>query len=161
MRTLRPTSIIVGVLADKVLFVAAIIPIATSVGLESRAFPTIALAVGFASTFCGALLAAWHARQTYLLHGIAVGAVALLISFLRYTVNSVRPPAAAAIHPLNWELLAWCAALLAGLVGGGLAQSFAARIAVPRSPRPDNPKWSVWLPVLLLIIALFALLEQL
>lgn len=115
MTTLRPTSVLLGVLVDKAVFIAAVLGLAGLVGVEAPAFQSLALALGLTATALGALVAARHARHRPLAHGFAVGVVAVAVSFGRFVVNSIWPLAeAAARHAISWELLGWSGALLAG-----------------------------------------------
>jgi hypothetical protein len=159
---LRPTSILLGVLVDKLTFVALAVALAFLVGVESPRFQTLALIFGLTSTLIGAFAGAWHARHTYLLHGLSVGIMAFAISFSRFVVNSFWPlPEVAAVHPLSWELLGWTGAVLVGMAGGRLAQSVAPDSAAQSEPGSGDPKWVLWLPVFVAVIVLFAILEQL
>ena len=162
MPNLRPTSILLGVIVDKVTFVALAVTLVLLVGLESPRFQTLALIGGLASTLLGAFFGAWHARHTYLWHGLAVGIMGFAISFARFAVNSYSPPKqVAAVHPLSWELLGWTGVVLAGVAGGWLAQSVAPYSTTQSRPRSGDPKWVVWLPVYVALIFVFAILEQL
>jgi orotate phosphoribosyltransferase len=105
MRSLRPASILLGVLADKVTFVASALALAGLVGVSAPAFGILAMCLGVAATAVGGFVAAWHARSRYLPHGLAVGVMAVAISPGRFLVNAQWPPAeAAAQHPLWWAL---------------------------------------------------------
>jgi hypothetical protein len=162
MQSLRPTSILLGVLADKAIFVALALTLAALVGVSAPAFQMLALAAGLGATILGGFVGAWHARSRYLPHGLAVGAMGVAISFGRFIVNGIWPPAqAAAQHPLWWELLGWTGALFAGLLGGWLAHTAARRSFVQRNPRTGKARWGLWLPVIFAVIALLAFAEQL
>jgi hypothetical protein len=132
------------------------------VSVSSPPFQSLALACGLGSTFLGGFAAAWLARGEYLPHGVAVGAMAVAISFGRFVVNGVWPPAeAAAQHPLWWELLGWTGALLTGLTGGWFAGTITRRSLAQPSPRSNEVRWGLWLPVFLVVIAIFAFAEHL
>ena len=159
---LRPTSILLGVLVDKGVFIAAVLALAGLVGVGAPAFQSLALALGLTATALGALVAAWHARRRPLAHGFAVGAIAVAISFGRFVVNSIWPLAEkAAQHVISWELFGWSGALLAGLLGGWCANAVPGRSAAQTELGVAEARWVVWLPVFLAIIALFAFAEQL
>ena len=161
MRSLRPTSILLGVLVDKTVFIALAFSIAALVGVSSPAFQNLALTCGLGSTALGGFVAAWHAGSKYVPHGFAVGTMAVAISFGRFLVNSLWPPAEHAVHhPLSWELLGWTGALLAGLVGGWCTDAATRRSLLQPSPRSGEANWSLWLPVFLALIALLAFAEQ-
>jgi hypothetical protein len=161
MAALRPSSILLGVLVDKGVFITAALALAALVGVAAPSFQSLALALGLAATALGALIAALHARSRHLAHGFAVGAIAVAVSFGRFVVNSIWPPAeAAAQHAISWELIGWGGALLAGLLGGWCAGVVREESSVQAEPRADA-KWGLWLPVFLAIIALFAFAEQL
>ena len=160
--TLRPTSVLLGVLVDKGVFIAAVLALAGLVGVGAPAFQSLALALGLIATSLGAIAAAWHARSRPLAHGFAVGATAVAISFGRFVVNSIWPlPEAAARHAISWELLGWSGALLAGLLGGFCANVLGGRTTTQAELGSAGARWAVWLPVFLAIIALFAFAEQL
>jgi hypothetical protein len=162
MRNLRPSSILLGVLVDKTVFIASALTLSTFLSVSSPPFPYLALACGLGSTLLGGFTAACLARAEYLPHGLAVGAMAVAISFGRFVVNSVWPLAeAAAQHPLWWELLGWTGALLAGLTGGWFVGTIARRSLVRPSPRSNEVRWGLWLPVFLAVIAIFAFAEHL
>ncbi len=91
---LGPTSILFGVLlVDKSVFIAWALTLAALMGVLAPAFQTLALALGLAATALGGFTAAWHARRRFLAHGLAVGAMAVAISFGRFAVNGLWPPA--------------------------------------------------------------------
>jgi hypothetical protein len=162
MRSLRPTSILLGVLVDKVTFVAGAIALAGVLGVAAPGFLSLALALGLATITLGGYVAGRHARSNPLGHGFAVGVVAVAISSGRFLVNTLWPPAeAAARHPIGWELLGWSGALAAGVLGGWLAKFVAERSSGQAQPRPGEARWGLWLPVFFAVIALFAFLEQL
>ena len=162
MTTLRPASVLLGVLVDKGLFIAAVIALAAVVGVGAPAFQSLALGLGLTATMLGALVAAWHARRRHLAHGSAVGVMALAISFGRFLVNSIWPLAeVGSRHTIAWELLGWSGAVLAGLLGGLLAKSIADRSSMQPEPRSAQTSWGFWVPVFLAIIAIFAFAEQL
>ncbi len=159
---LRPTSVLFGVLVDKSVFIASALTLAALVGVSAPAFQTLALALGLTATALGGFTAAWHARRRFRAHGLAVGAMAVAISFGRFVVNGLWPPAeAGAEHPIWWELLGWAGAVLAGLSGGCVANAVGRRSSGQAEPRPGEARWGIWLPVFLAIIALFAFAEQL
>jgi hypothetical protein len=88
--------------------------------------------------------------------------MAVAVSFGRFVVNSIWPLAeAAAHHAISWELFGWSGALLAGLLGGWCASAATGRSAVQAERGSAEERWSIWLPVFLAIIALFAFAEQL
>jgi hypothetical protein len=160
--TLRPVSVLLGVLVDKGVFVAGAVALAGLLGVGAPAFQSMALALGLTATALGAFVAAWHARRQPLVHGFAVGAMAVAVSFGRFVVNSIWPLAeAAAQHAISWELFGWSGALLAGLVGGWCASIVTGRSAVQAEQVATEVRWGIWLPVFLAIIALFAFAEQL
>lgn len=68
MSTLRPASILLGVLVDKGFFVASALALASLVGVTAPEFPWLALAVGLAATTLGAFVSARHARRRPLAH---------------------------------------------------------------------------------------------
>ena len=159
---LRPTSILFGVLVDKSVFIVSALVLATLVGVSAPAFQTLALALGLAATALGGFTAAWHARRRFLAHGLAVGAMAVAISFGRFVVNGLWPPAqAGAEHPIWWELLGWAGAAVAGLSGGCIANPVGRRFSRQAEPRSGDARWGIWLPVFFAILALFAFAEQL
>ncbi len=162
MRTLHPRSILLGVLVDKGVFIAGALALAGLMGITAPGFQSLALALGLSATTLGAFVAARHARSRFFAHGFAVGAIAVAISSSRFLVNTVWPPAeAGAQHPIWWELLGWSGALVAGVLGGWLANAVADRSSVQAEPRAGEAAWGLWLPVLLAVIALFAFAEQL
>ena len=159
---LRPTSVLVGVLVDKSVFVASALTLTAMVGVSAPAFQTLVLVLGLAATAQGGFTAAWHARRRFLAHGLAVGAMAVAISFGRFAVNGLWPPAeAGAVHPIWWELLGWAGAAVAGVSGGCVANSVGRRFSRQAEPRPGDGRWGIWLPVFFAIVALFAFAEQL
>ena len=157
---LRPTSVLFGVLVDKSVFVASALTLVAMVGVSAPAFQTRVLVLGPAATALGGFTAAWHARRRFLAHGLAVGAMAVAISFGRFVVNRLWPVAAAE-HPIWWELGGWVGAVLAGLSGGWIASAVGRRSSAQGEPRHGEARWGVWLPVFLAIVALFAFAEQL
>jgi hypothetical protein len=162
MSTLRPTSILLGVLVDKGLFIVGALALAGLIGITAPAFQSLALALGLSATTLGAFVAARHARSRFFAHGFAVGVIAVAVSFGRFLVNTVWPPAEAdAQHPIWWELLGWSGALVAGALGGWLANAVAERSSAQAEPRSGEAAWGLWLPVLFAIIALLAFAEQL
>jgi hypothetical protein len=159
MRELRPGSVLLGVLVDKLAFVAAAVLLALAVGVEAPAFQTLALALGLLTVALGGFAAARHAQVEAPLHGLGVGVLGSALSLARFAVNSTWPPAeTAARHALGWELAGWIGAPLAGLLGGLLARALA-RPAPQELPPAGS--WWLWLPVYLAVIAFFAFLEQL
>ena len=159
MDKVRPGSILLGVLTDKLLFIAAALTLALILGTSNPAFQILVMPVGFGTIVCGGFVAAWHARSHCLLHGLAVGGLGVVISSARFGVNILWPPSeAAALHPLWWELLGWVGAPVAGLVGGWLA--FIRAQQSPREPRPASVRWAWWIPAYLAVIVLFAFAEQ-
>ena len=124
MKGLRAASILIGALVDKLLFLPAAVALVWIVGTDSLRFQLAALVVGSSATCAGAYVGARHARTRPLAHGIAVGVVALALSFARFLANTFAgPELGEAVHPLWWELVAWSLALAAGAVGGGLASA--------------------------------------
>ena len=159
---LRPTSVLFGVLVDKAVFVASALTLAAMVGVSAPAFQTAVLILGLAATALGGFTAAWHARRRFLAHGLAVGAMAVAISFGRFVVNGLWPPAeAGAVHSIGWELLGWAGAAVAGVSGGSVANSVSRRFSRQVEPRPGDARSSIGLPVFFALVALFAFAEQL
>src|SRR5262245_28838628 len=131
MTMLRPASVLLGVLVDKSLFITAVLALSAVVGVGTPAFQSFALGLGLTATTLGAFAAARYARCRPLAHGVAVGVMAVAISFGRFLVNTIWPLAeVAARHTISWELLGWSGAPVAGLLGGLLANAVADRSSV-------------------------------
>ncbi len=158
--SLRPVSILFGVLVDKLSFIAAALALASFVDASTPAFGNLALALGLMATAGGAFVAGRHAHLRPLAHGVAVGAIAVLISFGRFLVDRVWTPEVDPAHPLWWELLGWSGALLAGALGGALAAR-SLRGREPPDPGASGTRWNLWSPILAAIVLLFAFVEQL
>jgi putative membrane protein (TIGR04086 family) len=118
MHGVRPTSIALGVIVDKLTAVLLIGTLMALLGVASRAFQVTALIVGFACTTLGAFVAGRHAKQRMVAHGLAVGLVGLAISVTRPLLT---PEGSSATHSLPSELAAWSSVVVAGLAGGHLA----------------------------------------
>lgn len=113
---------------DKLGFIVLAGVLSTLLATTSFAFSGLALLAGFGCTTLGAFVAAVRASQEPLLHGLLVALVGFLISFGRFGVFSLDPPAdPGAIHSLSWELLGWALVFLAGFVGGSLGSRQLAR----------------------------------
>jgi hypothetical protein len=159
MRRVHPASVLLGVLVDKLTFVAIAVALASALGVSSPSFQILVMPVGFCAIGLGGFAAAWNARCEEPRHGLAVGVVGTAISFARFVVNTLWPPAeAAALHPLWWELLGWASAPVAGLIGGWLAHAPARRSL--RGPPRTPGSWVPWIPAYLAVIGLFAFAEQ-
>ena len=159
-RRLRPDSVVLGVLVDKICFIVAALTLAAAIGTSSSLFGTAALALGLTATALGGFFAARHAACNSVAHGLAVGAIAVVISFGRFLANRAWPLDLDPSHPLWWEILGWIGALAAGAVGGRAAAA-STELPVARDAFADGPKWSIWSPILLGLILVFALAEQL
>lgn len=120
MPKLSVSSVIIGQLVDKALFIPLVIVLVAMVGTDGAVFPLAALALGGACTLAGSFVAASRAKDAYLAHGVAVGAVTLLISFARFLVAQFRAEPLG--HSIGWEVTSRATALLAGLAGGYIAK---------------------------------------
>ena len=125
MRGIQPSSIVVGVLVDKLAAVLLIGILIAAVGPEAPFFQAAALIVGSLCTLTGGFVAARRAGVRPLLHGAAVGLVGLAISVARFALT----PAGAASHSATWELTAWFLVVFSGLAGGFIAS----RLLAPRA----------------------------
>ena len=85
MCNLRPTSILLGVLVDKAVFIASALTLSAFVGVSSSLFQYVALACGLGSTFLGGFAAAWLARGEYLLRSFVKAACQLAPVYLART----------------------------------------------------------------------------
>jgi len=159
MCELRPGSVLLGVMVDKLAFIGAAVLLALAVGVSAPAFETLALCVVFGTMALGGFAAARHAQGHELLHGLAVGTMGGVITVSRFAVDALWPAAeAAAQHPLVWELAGWAGAPAAGLLGGLLAR--AVGMPLPAEGHP-TAAWRLWLPVYVAVVAFFAFLDQL
>jgi len=114
------SSILIGQLVDKALLIPLIALLIYLVGTDGAAFSSSALAIGTTCTCIGSFVAATRAGDRFIAHGIAVAAITLILSFLRFLV--VRAGGEPSIHSLSWEITSWIAAIAAGCVGGLIAQ---------------------------------------
>lgn len=122
MRGLRPLSVLLGVVVDKLAAIVSIGLLLSVLGTASAAFQAAALLVGALCTTLGAFVAARHAKQRLLAHGVAVGVAGLVISVARFVLAPLLAgPDSSAAHSIPWELTAWVSVLAAGFAGGALA----------------------------------------
>lgn len=122
MRGLRATSILLGVIIDKLAAVVSIGLLLSILGAATSSFQVAALVAGALCTILGAFVAARQAKQRPLAHGVAVGVVGLVISVSRFVLTPVlSAPDSTAAHSVPWELTAWFTVVVAGFAGGALA----------------------------------------
>lgn len=122
MRDFRVSSMVIGVLVDKLSAVVSISVLMVLLGASTPAFQQSALVAGFLCTTFGAYVAARHARLRPVFHGAAVGLIALLISVSRFALSPLfASPDSSAAHSMTWEAIAWTSVVVAGLIGGLLA----------------------------------------
>ena len=122
MKGLRPLSILLGVVVDKLLAVLSIGLLMALLGPSSFAFQVLALVAGSGCTAFGAYVAGRHASARPLAHGVAVGCIALVLSVARFALTPLlasadSPPS----HSLGWNVLAWLSVGVSGWLGGKLA----------------------------------------
>ena len=119
---LRPRSILIGAVVDKLVFIPCAFALVATLGTGSLRFQLAALVVGSGATGIGGYVGARHARRQPIAHGLAIAGVAFLLSLARFLASAaasdVDNPAA---HPLWWEFVAWALTLGAGLLGGWFA----------------------------------------
>ena len=128
---IRIGSVALGVVIDKASFIILAAVLSAILSTSSTAFSVVALLLGTFCTTLGAYVAAARAQAAFLTHGLLVAAAAFVISFARYLAFSMNPPDdPGAIHSLPWELAGWSLVVIAGALGGYLAQRQAAESAV-------------------------------
>ena len=128
---IRIGSVALGVVIDKASFIILAAVLSAILSTSSTAFSIVALLLGTFCTTLGAYVAAARAQAAFLTHGLLVAAAAFAISFARYLAFSMNPPDdPGAIHSLPWELAGWSLVVIAGALGGYLAQRKAAESAV-------------------------------
>ena len=122
------SSVLLGELVDKTLFVPLVVGLVAFVDSSTLLFSVLALAIGTFCTTAGAYFSAHRARRLFLTHAIGVSVLTFVLSFIRFLVaqSSDEP----SVHPLWWEFVGWTLVFLAGYAGGYLARSRAQPTAV-------------------------------
>ncbi len=113
------TSVLLGQLVDKVLFIPLVVGLVSLVDTSTNLFSVLAVLLGTGCTIAGAYYAARRAARSHVLHGILVAAITFALSFARFL--SVQLGEDPSVHPLWWEFVAWASTFLAGYIGGSLA----------------------------------------
>ena len=122
------SSVLLGELVDKALFVPLVVGLVAFVDSSTPLFSVLALVTGTSCTTAGAYFAAHRARRLFLTHAMGVSVLTFVLSFIRFLVaqSSDEP----SVHPLWWEFVSWALVFLAGYAGGCLARSRAQPTAV-------------------------------
>jgi putative membrane protein (TIGR04086 family) len=120
-RRISVASILIGELVDKVLFVPLVFGLIYAVGTEGPTFSIGALVIGTACTCIGSFVAATRARDLPVVHGVAVGALTFVLSFVRFLAVQVGDEPS--VHSLPWEVTSWTASIGAGYIGGVIART--------------------------------------
>lgn len=119
--SLSISSVVLGELVDKSLFIPLVIGLVALVDLSTTLFSVLALLLGSLCTLAGAYYAANRAKRAFITHAMLVAALTFAISFIRFLfAQSSDEPS---IHPLWWEFVSWGFVFISGYIGGFLAQN--------------------------------------
>lgn len=117
------SSIILGQLVDKALFIPSVFLLVASLDPLSTTFSILALVLGSLCTFAGSYFAAHRAKHSFVLHAMLVASITFALSFTRFLFSRFSDEPS--IHALWWEFLSWSMVFVVGFLGGSLAKKTA------------------------------------
>jgi len=114
------SSVVLGQLVDKALFIPTVFLLVATLDPLSTTFSILALVLGSLCTFAGSYFAAHRAQKAFVLHAMLVATITFAFSFTRFVFSRfVDEPS---VHSLSWEFTSWILVFVVGFLGGSLAK---------------------------------------